>query len=119
MDERSDVLFLSTITVAEVSDGIAKLKRTGASAKAAFIGEWLGLVLHLYSARILPFDIAAARTAGVLMDRARASGRSPGFTDLAIAATAVSRNLTVMTRNIRHFAPLGIPAVNPFETLPP
>lgn len=119
MDARSDALFLSTITVAEVCDGIAKLKRSGAAAKAGFIAEWLELVLHLYSDKILPFDIAAARSAGVLMDRARAIGRSPGFADLAIGATAVSRRLTVLTRNIRHFAPLDIPAVDPFETLPP
>ncbi len=32
---------------------------------------------------------------------------APGFADLAIAATAGSRDLTVLTRNLRHFAPLG------------
>ncbi len=119
MDARSDALFLSTVTVAEVCDGIAKLKRTGATGKAVMIREWLDLVLHLYSDRILPFDIAAAHEAGVLMDRARAIGQSPGFADLAIGATAASRDFTVLTRNIRHFAPLGIPVINPFEALPP
>ena len=119
MDTHSDALFLSTVTVAEVSDGIVKLQRTGAAARAAYLGEWLDLVLHLYGDRILPFDIGAARAAGVLMDRARAIGHSPGFADLAIGATAVSRDLTVMTRNVRHFAPLDIRAINPFETLPP
>ena len=119
MDARSDALFLSTVTVAEVSDGIAKLKRTGATARAAFLGEWLDLVIHLYGDRVIPFDIAAARAAGELMDKARAKGHSPGFADLAIGATAVSRDLTVMTRNVRHFAPLDIHAINPFDSLPP
>ena len=118
MDANSDALFLSTVTVAEVSDGIVKLKRTGAAARAAFLGEWLDLVLHLYGNRVIPFDVAAARTAGALMDRARATGHSPGFADLAIGATAVSRDLTVLTRNVRHFAPLDIRAFNPFEALP-
>ena len=119
MDERSDVLFISTITVAEVSDGIAKLKRTGASARAAFLGEWLDLVVHLYRDRVIPFDIRAARAAGELMDRARARGHSPGFADLAIGATAVSRNLTVLTRNVRHFSALEIRTIDPFQSLPP
>ena len=118
MDARSDGLFLSMIAVAEIRHGIARLERTGAADRAARLGDWLELVLHLYGDRVIPFDIAAANVAGSLMDKARATGRSPGFADLAIAATAGSRNLTVLTRNLRHFAPLDIPAANPFESLP-
>ena len=118
MDARSDALFLSTITVAEIRHGIARLQRTGAAARAARLADWLELVLHLYGDQIIPFDIEAANLAGPLMDRARATGHSPGFADLAIAATAGCRDLTVLTRNVRHFAPLSIGAVNPFETLP-
>ena len=118
MDTRSDALFLSAITVAEIHHGIARLKRTGAAERAARLAEWLDLVLHLYGDRVIPFDIDAARVAGPLMDKARATGQSPGFADLAIAATAASRNLTVLTRNLRHFAPLDVRAANPFEALP-
>ena len=118
MDARSDALFLSAITVAEIHHGIARLKRTGAAERATRLADWLDLVLHLYGDRVIPFDIDAARAAGPLMDKARATGQSPGFADLAIAATAVSRSLTVLTRNLRHFAPLDIPAVDPFEALP-
>ena len=118
MDARSNLLFLSTITVAEIHHGIARLKRTGAAERAARLADWLELVLHLYGERVIPFDIDAAKIAGPLMDKARATGRSPGFADLAIAATADSRNLTVLTRNLRHFVPLEIPATDPFESLP-
>ena len=118
MDARSHALFLSAVTVAEISDGIAKLKRTGSAAKAARLDDWLELVLHLYGDRVLPFDVSAARLAGGSMDAARASGRPPGFADIAIAATAASRGLTVLTRNLRHFASLGAPAVDPFDLLP-
>ena len=118
MDARSDVLFLSTVTVAEIHHGIARLERTGAADRAARLDDWLGLVLHLYGDRVIPFDIAAANVAGPLMDKARAMGLSPGFADLAIAATAESRNLTVLTRNLRHFAPLDIGAIDPFVTPP-
>ena len=118
MEARSDALFLSTVTVAEIRHGIARLDRTGAAERAVRLGDWLDLVLHLYGDRVIPFDIAAANVAGPLIDRARATGHSPGFADLAIAATAASRNLTLLTRNLRHFAPLDIGAVDPFEALP-
>ena len=118
LDASSDELFLSTITVAEVSDGIAKLRRSGDLARADRLDDWLEVVLHLYGDRVMPFDIPAARLAGLLMDRARATGHAPGFADLAIAATAGVHDLAVLTRNVRHFAPLDIPALDPFESLP-
>ena len=118
LDARSDELFLSTVTVAEIGDGIARLRRAGGLARADRLDDWLDVVLHLYGDRVLPFDVRAARLAGLLMDRARAAGQAPGFADLAIAATAGVHELTVLTRNVRHFGPLDIPAVNPFESLP-
>ena len=118
MDTHSDELFLSAVTVAEVCEGIARLKRTGATARARRLGDWLEAVVHLYGDRILPFGVREARLAGMLMDRVRGTGGSPGFADLAIAATAASRDLTILTRNERHFAPVGARVVNPFEILP-
>ena len=67
---------------------------------------------------MLPFDTIAARAAGKFMDMARAMGHSPGFADLAIAAIASSRGLTLLTRSVRHFGPLRLDVVNPFERLP-
>lgn len=31
-----------------------------------------------------------------------------------IAATALEHGLTVVTRNVRHFEPTGVPVLNPF-----
>jgi predicted nucleic acid-binding protein len=118
MDRNSDRLFLSTITIAEIADGIAKARREGARRKAADLAGWLEAVLHLYGDRVLPFDVAAARVAGTLSDRARSKGQSPGFPDLAIAATAATHQLTVLTGNLRHFTPLGVAAHNPLDALP-
>ena len=108
MDAQSDRIFLSAVTIAEVCDGISKMHRTGSASRAASLKNWLDSVLHLYSERVLPFDIVAARVAGVLTDRTRAAGRSPGFADIAIAATAESHNPVVLTCNLRHFTPLKI-----------
>lgn len=118
MDRNSQCLFISTITMAEIADGIAKARHEGARRKAAALTEWMDALLHLYANRILPFDLAAAQVAGTLSDRARSQGRSPGFPGLAIAAIAAAHGLTVLTTNLRHFAPLGVPAHNPFESLP-
>lgn len=119
MDAHSDSLFLSAVTVTEICNGIARIRRTGSASRAARLEEWLELALHLYGERVLPFDTAAARIAGALTDRARAAGQAPGFADIAIAATAANRGLTVLTRNLRHFRPLQVPALDPFDTLPP
>jgi predicted nucleic acid-binding protein len=61
MDSHSAELFLSTVTIAEIEDGIAKAQREGATRKARDLTAWLETVLHLYAARILPFDLATAR----------------------------------------------------------
>jgi toxin FitB len=59
-----------------------------------------------------------ARIAGTLSDRGRGQGQSPGFADVIIAATALHYGLTILSRNLRHFAPLGVRAIDPFATLP-
>lgn len=118
MDRNSDGLFLSAISVAEIEGGIAGCRRTGASAKARRLEAWLDTLLHLYGERILPVDVTVARRTGVLADAARGAGHDPGFEDLAIAATAAVRGLAVLTRNLRHFAPLGVRAFDPFAALP-
>jgi predicted nucleic acid-binding protein len=113
-DNRAESLYLSTVTAAEIEAGIAKLRRTGSVRRADNLDEWLDRVLHGYAERVLPFDLPVARIAGVLDDAARAIGRHPGFPDVAIAATAQSRELVVLTTNTRHFEPLGVSVLNPF-----
>ncbi|HKN30947.1 MAG TPA: PIN domain-containing protein [Roseiarcus sp.] len=118
LDRRSDDLFLSVVTAAEIRSGIAKAARGGAKRKAENLAAWWDAVEHLYGERILPFDLKAATIAGALSDRAAAKGRAPGFADIAIAATAEARALVLLTRNTRDFEHLFDRAINPFETLP-
>lgn len=118
MDRNSDRLFVSVITITEIEDGIAKLRREGARRKAMQLADWLDTLLHLYSRRILSFDLAAARVAGALSDLARAAGQAPGFADVAIAAIAKQNGLTILTRNQKHFVPLGVPLHDPSLALP-
>jgi predicted nucleic acid-binding protein len=113
----SDRLYLSAITIAEIEAGIARAVRIEARTKAEKLRHWLSAMEHFYAGRILPFGIAEARHAGMILDRVRA--HDPGFEDIAIAATAAARGLTVLTANERHFEPLGVPHANPLKQLPP
>ena len=118
MDVHAALLFLSAITVAEIEDGIARLRREGATRKSDNLGAWLEALLHLYTDRILAFDTSTARIAGALSDRARGQRHAPGLADIIIAATARHHGLTILSRNLRHFAPLDVPVLDPFAALP-
>jgi hypothetical protein len=117
MDHNSAHLYLSVMTIAEVQDGIAKSRRLKAHRKAERLSAWLETVMHLYAARVLPIDLETARRIGILSDIARGQGHAPGLADLAIAATAQLHGFTILTRSLRHFGPLGVAALDPFETL--
>jgi toxin FitB len=119
MDDHAGDLYLSVVTLVEVEAGIAQLRRQAAVRKAADLTAWLESVLHIYGNRILPFEIVEARTASLLLDFAKAKGLAPGVADIMIAATARSHRLTILTRNIRHFEPIGVATMNPFDRLPP
>jgi len=116
LDKASPRLFLSVISAAEVKSGIAKAEREGATTKARRLTQWWESIEYLYAEKLLPFDLRCAHVAGEILDAARA--HQPGFEDIAIAATARVHELTVLTRNLRHFEPLGVKAVDPFATLP-
>jgi hypothetical protein len=118
LDAHSAALFLSAVTVAEIEDGIAKLRREGARRRSADLAAWLETVMHLYGDRILAFDAATARIAGSISDRARGQGQAPGFADIIIAATARHHGLTILSRNLRHFEALGVAVIDPFGRLP-
>jgi len=117
MDTYSASLFLSAVTVAEIEDGIAKSRREGATRKSADLSAWLETVLHLYGDRVLAFDVATARIAGSISDRARGAGRTPGFAYIIIAATAQHHGLTMLSRNLRHFETFGVAVIDPFTVL--
>lgn len=118
MDSHSSQLFLSAVTIAEISDGIAKAKREGAKRKASHLSAWLQTLLHLYADRVLSFDSPTAEIAGALSDLARSRGYSPGFADIAIAATARRHGLTILSGNERDFTPMDAAVIDPFQHIP-
>ena len=114
-NERSDELFLSATTAAEIEAGISKARRAGSGRRADELRAWFERMLSFYADRVLTFDLPAARIAGALSDAALAYGRHPGFADVAIAAIAKAQGLVILTLNLRHFDPLGVDTLNPFN----
>jgi toxin FitB len=114
----ADELYLSAVTVAEIEQGICKLRRAGGTGRADRLTQWLDGLLATSYDRVLALDSRVGRKASTLSDRAVALGRYPGFADVAIAATASTHELILLTRNGRHFAPLGVAFIDPVEALP-
>lgn len=111
-------LFLPAIAVAELAQSIGKLHRSGGMERAERLNRWLDGLITGFGDRILPLDAQAARLAGQISDAAMAQGRHPGFADVAIAALAQNAGLLLLTRNLKHFQPLGINCADPMEHLP-
>jgi hypothetical protein len=66
MEAHSAVLSTSGVTATEIDDGIAILRREGATRKNGAFTEWCDRVPHLHGDRVLPFDATTARIAGAL-----------------------------------------------------
>jgi len=96
------------VTVHEIERGITLLHRRGATAKARDLRHWMEGLVSTYQDRILPIDAAVSTISGRLEAEAVSNGYNSGMADALIAGTAKAHALTVVTLNLRHFAPFGI-----------
>jgi len=106
--QRDSDLFLSVVTLGEIERGIEKQRRVDPAFSTELEG-WLESLAGMYGDRVLPVSTAIARRWGVLT--AQHGNES---IDLLIAATALCHGLKVVSRNVKHFAPLGIDVIDPF-----
>ena len=102
-------LYVSVITLGEIQRGVAQELRRN-TVFADILSQWLRRVVREFARRILVVDLAISRRWGELT--IDIGNRNP---DLMIAATALEHDLTVVTRNVRHFEPTGVRLVNPFD----
>ena len=100
-------LYLSAVTLGEVTRGI-ELQRPRNPDFAADLDAWLAAIRTRYAERVLPFGPAEA----VLWGRLCAAVGHVSI-DLMIAATAKERGLTVVTRNLRHYAGTDVSTLDP------
>lgn len=103
--------FVSAFTVAEIERGVIAKERADVD-QGAVLRRWFeDNVLPAFADRVLPFDLPAARVLAAF----RVPEHAP-LDDALIAAVAQAAKMTVVTRNVRHFEPLGVAVLNPWDT---
>ena len=105
----ASAFYLSAITVMELDLGIRLIERRDV-AQGARLRSWFeNQVLPEFADRTIPVDTAVAlRCAPLHVPDPRPER------DVFIAATALVHGMTIVTRNVADFAPLGVEIVNPW-----
>ena len=106
-----DELHIPAPALAEIRRGIARLPE---GRRKTALREAYDTLLTPLLASCPAFDADAAVVWGELMGSGDATGRQHPVIDTQIAAIALVHDLTVVTRNLRDFAPLGVPTLNPW-----
>ena len=105
----ASTLYLSVLTIGELRKGIEGV--SDANRRMA-LTDWLETDLPAFFAgRILPVDTQVADRWGRLLS---AAGRPLPAIDSLLAASAAQHGLSMVTRNSRDFADLGLDVINPW-----
>lgn len=102
-------LYLSVVTIGELRRGVELIRHRGDIKQANQLEKWLTTILQDYSDRVLEFTSDDAQIWGRLR-----VPRYENAIDKQIAATALSNDLTLVTRNTSDFDGMGIRLLNPF-----
>ena len=109
----SDDVYLSVITVGEITKGIEKLSK---SKRKQELQTWLREdLLVRFDGKIVPLDADVLMGWGALSARMESSGRTMPAIDSLIAATALTHQCKLVTRNVADFESTGVEIVNPWE----
>lgn len=92
---RIEEIALSSLVVSELDYGAKASQK--AQENLAKLYSFINLV------EIIPFDLECAKTLGTIKSKLRLIGKPTGEVDALIAATAISLNATLITRNQKHF----------------
>lgn len=102
--------FITATAIAEIERGVIAKERSDTS-QGKILRRWFDEhVLPTFADRVLPFDLPAAQVLAAY----RVPEHAP-FDDALIAAIALSAEMTVVTRNIKHFEPLGVACLDPWR----
>jgi predicted nucleic acid-binding protein len=105
-------VFLSVVTFAELRHGIERMAN---GSRRDRLDVWLREELPLrFEKRVLSIDAAVADAWGKIVSRCQSQGRSIHAMDAFLAAAADVHNLTLVTRNVSDFEPLGGTLFNPW-----
>jgi predicted nucleic acid-binding protein len=103
-------MFLSSVCILEMELGTLLMERRDAR-QGAILRAWLeGFVLPSFAERILVVDTSVA-----LHGAALHVPDPRDYRDSLIAATALVHGMTVVTRNVKDFAPTGVALLDPWQ----
>ena len=107
-----DRSFISVVSIAEIRRGVVLMDE---GRKREALTDWLARDLpQRFEHRVLPVDEAVALAWGDLIGLAKRRGRGLSSMDGLIAATAISQNLTLATRNTRDFDGFAVELFDPW-----
>jgi predicted nucleic acid-binding protein len=107
------VQFVTAPTMAEIERGVVAKERSD-PLQGDILRRWFeDHVLPAFADRVLSFDLTAARVLATY----RVPEHAP-LDDALIAAIAQAADMTIVTRNTRHFEPLGVACLNPWGQRP-
>jgi len=108
-----DLLFVSTVTFAEIRFGI---ERVGDATRRAELNDWLAhKVRPMFEQRALAVTEDVMFKWRLLVADGRRAGHTYSQPDLIIAATALHHGLTVVSRDTTDFKKARVPVVNPWR----
>ena len=112
-DADEDRIHLSVITFAEIHQGIEGMTP---GRRRESLKSWLQDELALrFDGRILGVDLRVAEAWGTVMAQSQAKGVNIGAMDGFFAATSFANDLTLVTRNTKHFERMNVPVLNPWH----
>lgn len=105
---------IASVTVWEVLNGLGRL---AIGQRRTELTQRFNSVLRGFDDRVLPWTLEDARACADLLETRRRLGRplDAQLPDAFLAAAAVRRDLTIITRNTRDFRDTGARTVNPWE----
>lgn len=109
----AESVWLTSITVFEARLGLALLPQS--RRRRALESAFARLLADDLENRVLDFDVPAATAAASLAAERQRAGRPGDLRDTQIAGIALARRATLATRNVRHFADLKIPVIDPWS----
>ncbi len=108
-----ELLFISTVTFAEIRYGIEKQDDP---VRRASLTDWLDNDLRpLFVDRVITMSEDVIFRWRLLVEQGRRHGHTFGQPDLFIAAAAAVHNLVVVSRDVDHFIAAGVPTLDPWH----
>ena len=108
-----DLLFVSTVTLAEIRFGIELV--ADANRRAELNGWLTHKVRPMFDERILPVTEDVMFTWRLLVEEGRKTGHTFSQPDLIIAATGLHHGLTVVTRDTGDYAKTRVALFDPWR----